>query len=169
MAKWRKSMAALAGVAAALAAVAGWSYASPWMAMSSLQSAARSGDVAELNKLVDWGSVRDKLTIDLGRRALASGGLAPNDERVQEVVLAVEAQVDKMVTPDNTIALFREAQGNGDKLLIKGLYMGMGSYIFAIENQSRSSAITVVLKRQGPASWRVGEVILLDLSSGTGG
>ena len=114
---------------------------------------------------MDWDSVRDKLTIDLGRRALVSGGVAPNDERVPQVVLAVEAMVAKMATPDNAIAVLRQAQGSGEKPLIKGAYLSMGTYIFAIENQSKSSAVTVVLKRRGPASWRVVEVIMLDLKT----
>lgn len=162
MALWKKIVAALGAIVLVVAAVGVWSYASPWMTMSRLQAAADRGDTQTLNKLVDWGSVRDRLTIDLGRRALVSGGLAPNDERVPQVVLAVESTVGKMVTADNVVRLFKQTKANGDKMVIKGAYMSMGTYIFAIENQNTKSAITVVLKRQGPASWKVVEVILLD-------
>ena len=165
MSKWKKAMDAMLCVAAALAGVGVWSFASPWMALSSLRAAAGRGDVSMLNKLVDWESVRDKLTIDLGRQALVSGGLSPNDERVSEVVLSVEALVGKMATADNLIILFKKAEESGEKPLIKGAYLSMGTYIFAIENQSKSSAITVVLRRRGPASWRVVEIIMLDLKT----
>jgi hypothetical protein len=162
MAMWKKIAVACGLLMVILGGVAVWSYASPWLIMSRIQAAAMKSDAQTLNKLIDWGSVRDKLTVNWGRRTLIAARMEPNDERVSQVVLSVETMVGKLVTPDNLSKLYQQAKGSGEKLLIKGAYMNLGSYIFAVENQTTKTAITVVLKRQGPGSWKVVEVILLD-------
>lgn len=157
-----KALAGLGAIVIVTAGVAAWSYWSPWLALDQLKRALASRDVAELSASIDWKATRDKLVIKLAGDALRASGLAPGDERISTVILAVEAAVDKMATPESLAKLLEQAGGPEAKMVVRGEYLNMGVFVFAIRNSSTGGAISLSMRRLGPVSWIVDEMIFID-------
>ncbi len=85
-----------------LAAVGGWYFASPWLAMKGLSDAAQAGDTAELEQRVDFPALRASVSDQISeatRRRQGQGGL------LGELGGAVAEQLgrrvtDRALTPD---------------------------------------------------------------------
>ena len=61
-----------------LAAVGGWYFASPWLAMKGLSDAAQAGDTAELEQRVDFPALRASVSDQISeatRRRQGQGGV----------------------------------------------------------------------------------------------
>ena len=162
MKKWKAIFIGALVACLALLAVAGASYASPWIALSKLEAALNTGNVQEIDRLVDWMTIRNKMIEKMALIALTASGVGSNDERVPEVVLGVQNVVDQLMTAESLKKAFDEAKGADNDLKIRGVYLSMGTYIFAIENKKTKGAISLRLKRLGPMSWQIDEIIFLD-------
>lgn len=141
--------------------VAAWSYRSPWFDLARLKQAALAGDEAALARVMDRKAIREKLVVKLSTDALRAGGMQPGDERVSQVVLAVESTVDELMKPENLSKLVEQARGSGDGLRVEGGYLNMGVFIFAIQNKATGGAVTLRMRRMGPSSWMLDELIFL--------
>ena len=153
---------ALAALVAALAGLAALSYVSPWRALDRAVEAARGGDVQTLSQLVDWDSVRDRNTERIAKAQIAQAGLAVGDERINELVLGVHAAVSKVATAQNVALAAKSVAQNKSALRIKGRYLSMGVFVFAVENMDTKSAVSLRLRRLGPMSWRIDDAALID-------
>lgn len=162
MKKWKLILIGTVVACVVLGGVAGASYASPWMMMSKLQASLNAGNVAEVEQLVDWLSIRNKMIEKMSLNILTSSNIGSNDERVPEIVMGVQNVVDRLMTTENLKKAFDEAKGPDNDLKIRGGYLSMGTYIFAIENKKTKGAISLRLKRLGPMSWRIDDIIFLD-------
>ena len=155
----------LGALALAAAGIAAASYYSPWFALHRVEAALSSGDQQAMATLIDWSAVKTNLTRKLALDALRQAGLKPGDPHVNEVVLGIEGTVDKVVTPQNVAAALQGSEQAGQQgMVVRGEYLSMGSFLFAIQNQATKSAISVRLRRLGPVSWRVDEVMFIDKS-----
>lgn len=163
----REKMAvAIAGVAgAAIIAVGVASYHSPWTELARVQEALASRDPARLEAALNWQSVRDENIRRMAGTALAASGLGGSDERANELVLAIQGEVDRAVTPAKLIESLGAKKISADSLVIRGAYLSMGTYVFAIEDPASKGAISVRMRRQGPMSWRIDDATILDTSA----
>lgn len=169
---WSKNKlaAVVAGglLAAAAVGVGVASYASPWVAFAKVRAAVEAKDEKALSAAVDWQSVRDENIRRVASQALAASGLLPGDERVDEVVMGVQNAIDEMATPKNLIKAAGEGKLAPELLRVEGAYLNVGVFIFAVENKKTKSAVMVRLRRQGPMSWRIDDVIPLNASEAGG-
>ena len=157
----------LAALFLIIALIAGTSYVSPWVSIASIKNALKSNDAKSLEDLVDWQEIRDNFTRRAALEMLRAAKIEPDDPRAMEVIATVEASYDKLITPENLTMLMTQTKWNTDSLRIKGDYLSVGFYIFAIENKETHSAISLRLKRKGPWSWKADNVEFLMLP-GTG-
>lgn len=165
LSKWSKAVAVAAAFALLTIGVVGaLSYFSPWLTLERAQRALIAHDKATLDVLIDWGSARDKMIVPLAQKALKAAGVGPSDERAPSVILSVEKAVDEMITADNLTKILEQAQGGTEKHLIRGGYLRMGVFVFAIENQTTKGIIGLRLRRLGPFSWIIDEVFIIDPS-----
>lgn len=165
MKKWKSILIGAILACVVLGGVAGASYASPWMVMTKLEAVLNTGKVDEIDRLVDWMAIRNKMIEKMSLNILTSSNIGPNDERVPEIVLGVQNVVDRLMTAENLKKAFDEAKGPDNDLKMRGVYLSMGTYIFAIENKKTKGAISLRLKRLGPMSWRIDDIIFLDANA----
>lgn len=162
--KWIAAGAA-ALLAAGVAAVGVSSYSSPWRELDRAKAALASRDAARLEQALDWQSVRDQNIRRMAGAALATSGLTSSDERATELVLGIQNEVDKMLTPAKLIESLGAKKFSDDKLVVRGGYLSVGTYVFAIEDPASKGAISLRMRRLGPMSWRIDDATVLDTSS----
>jgi hypothetical protein len=170
------------GLGAAVAAVlVAWYAASPFMAMSALQKAARARDRDRLEELVDFPSVRENLKADFtaGLMKKAENDAATRDNpfaglAAMLVPALVDRVVDAAVTPEG-IARLQDGKGvatpPGAKPMGKAstpakpqaktedepklAYHYSGLNRFKVEQTTDAGPMTWVLARQGLFGWKL--------------
>jgi hypothetical protein len=150
------------------AIIAAASYWSPWMALTEARSALARGESKAIEEIIDMQEVRDNMIRDLSVDALAKSGLSSSDERAVELVMAIQNMVDKTITTEKIASLATNSEKSSDKRKIRGAYMSVGRYIFAIENTETHQAVSVRLRRLGPMSWRVDKINFLGADAVSG-
>lgn len=148
-------------IVAVIAAVGTGSYFSPWFELARLQRALVEGDAATLVTRMDMSAIREKLVVRLATEALQKAQLSVGDERVSQVILAVEATVDVLMQPESLSKMMVEARGSGGPIRVEGGYLNMGLFVFAIENKTTRGALTLRMRRMGPFSWMLDDLIFL--------
>jgi hypothetical protein len=154
--------AALALSALTVAGVGVASYAAPWRTLAKINEAAHQGRSDALRELIDWDSVRDRNTERMAKAEIAKAGLTPGDERINELVLGVHAAVSRVATPDNLTQAAQKGAIDASALKVRGRYMSMGVFVFAVENVKTQNAVSLRLRRMGPMSWRLDDAVLID-------
>lgn len=163
--KWAKAaVAGFALAALAAAAVALTSYVSPWAFLHAAQKAWERKDGAAVSAMVDWQSVQDGATRRMAYELLTAAGIRAGDERVPGIILSVQEAMGKVVVPENLNTVIAESKWDADKLIIRGAYMDVGHFIFAVESKEGKSAVSIRLRRKGPWSWVIDDVESLDVS-----
>ena len=145
-----------------LVAVGAWYYLAPRLAAKHLQAAAAAGDVATLNKLVDFPRVRTNMKADLKTR------VAPGKPLGTELAtgVAVDGLVDRIMTPQGLVRLAH--LGPAAALVAMG-YRKLGSFFVTTQNPAQpKDAVTYVFSPVG-FSWRLQRIDLPDLVIVAGG
>lgn len=132
-----------------LIAAGAWLYVAPRLAAKQLQDAAAAGDVATLNKLVDFPQVRANMKKDLRARL---------KERPYGTLLAagagggVDALVDRIMTARGLVNLAR--LGRAQHLIDMG-YQSVTAFFVKTQSPARpSDEVTYVFSPAG-LSWRL--------------
>ena len=147
----------------------GWLFATPYLAVLSLQRAAVAGDTATLSERVDFPSLRESLRADLMRRAQNAAQAAPGDPVA--LLGATFAQtfgttlVDATVTPE-MVALLVQGIGPGSKggrpgastgdLDVSMGYSSLRRFVVDVKQRGASDPpVELVFVRSGLASWKL--------------
>jgi Protein of unknown function (DUF2939) len=161
----KKSILALGILVAGLTA---WVYLSPRLAAKHLQDAARTGDVAALNELVDFPLVREQLKADLKVGLLESSAKRDSANPFATALTAglggvmVDGLVDHFVSPSGIAALVRYGSTDSThrkqepQLLTRMGYRDASTFAVTVRNADRPArdTVTLVFRRAG-LSWRV--------------
>ncbi|MBV7259180.1 DUF2939 domain-containing protein [Erythrobacter crassostreae] len=97
-----------------IAAVVGWYFASPGLAMMQLRDAAQSGDEVQLEESIDFPRLRDGLKADLKARMAAE--VVTSDNVGMEALgsalglAMIDPIIDGFVTPETMAALVRKGR-----------------------------------------------------------
>lgn len=166
--------------ALALGGFGGWSYYSPWMAVASLESAANRGDTAELERLVDFEAVRQRLAADMALRAAGALKMAPESPAGLAAYAAFSSVTAALVTPQALTQAAREmtkakAEGKGaaqkpsKPMELTGRYVNLGRFALVIAPRGSvagSEAVVIQFRRLGPVSWRADRLVVPQLGAG---
>jgi hypothetical protein len=161
----KKSILALAILIAGLAA---WVYLSPRLAAKHLQDAARTGDVAALDELVDFPLVREQLKADLKAGLLESSAKRDSANPFATALAAglgglmVDGLVNQFVSPSGIAALVRYGSVDSTRrqqepqLVTRMGYRDASTFAVTVRNAERPPRDTVTLVfRRSWLSWRV--------------
>lgn len=179
----KKILMALAAIIAA-----GWYYATPYLAVRAMKAAADRGDAQALSAYVDYPSVRESLKS--GLKARMAGAIvresADNPLAAFGKMLArslVDRMVDAMVTPQGLAGLMRAKEpspraeappqpgppsGKGGKektendgTAVSHGYTGWNRFeIVAARKDEPARKVTMVLRREGFANWKLAAIEL---------
>lgn len=174
----------IAGAVLALVAVFLLAYGlSPVFAAQGLVSAARAGDVAGLERRVDFPAVREDLKVQLRERlsrelthdARLGGALA--DLGMMLAPALVDGAVETVVTPANLAALVRTAEtprsgepaeappseDEGPDTEVRYSYRDLNTFGARVFDPSRpEQSVDLVMTRRGLFDWKLSRVVLPD-------
>jgi hypothetical protein len=174
MSQRRSPLSSLLVLAVLFAAV--WLYFTPYLAMNRLQTAARAGDTAAMNELVDFPALRESVKQNVRGAVEGAAGRRSNPLGVLGGLLvgAVAGPVvDAVVTPqgiaqltqgqrpghhDDSSASFRD---EAHKLKVKRGYEGVDRFVVHfVDRDSGHERMALVMRRDGIIHWRLSAVRL---------
>lgn len=164
------------GVAVAVVGFGVWFYATPYIAMSGAEKAAKAGDASALAGYVDFPALKASFKTNITASIAAQNHVDPtNPMQALGVALAnafVDPLVEVMVTPQNLALLFQGKNPSLDKssrntgvasssssesdVVTKAGYESYDRFIVQIKNEKASKkSLTLVLNREGFATWKL--------------
>jgi hypothetical protein len=159
--------------------IGAWFYWSPRLAARNLRDAAQSGDVEELQRLVDFPTVREHLKADLKTSMMRSmdtadqSGLGSLGTAFGGMMM--DGLVNEVVSPSGISALVRHgsvdtASTSSPRAPATDIRMGyrdLNTFVITSRDLDNppSDTVNFVLKRRG-LSWRLVRVVIPQLSSG---
>lgn len=163
-------------VAAAVLAAAGF-VASPWLAAKALGDAAERGDVRELERLVDFPSLRDSMKQEANARLVqemrAEGGTLGGLGALLGPAL-ISGAVDALVTPQGVAVMVRTGQepetepgatpktDEPEPERTLG-YRDLNTFAIGFKDVRRDDrAVTLLMKRDGLFGWKLAAIDLPD-------
>jgi hypothetical protein len=167
---------ALGGGGAVVVLVVGWLYATPYLAVRGMRSAADARDGAALSSYVDFPAVRDSLKTSVnGRVASMAAPLQGNPLAAFGAAMATamaDPMIDALVTPESLELMLKgnvpqQATGmmaatssDGQVETTMG-YEGFNSFVLTVKGQGLiSNPIGFVMSRNGVFSWKLSAVRL---------
>jgi hypothetical protein len=152
-----------------------WFYWSPRAAARDLRDAAQSGDVEELQRLVDFPLVQEQLKADLKTSLLRSADTTGGDELGSSLAtgfggMIIDGLVNQVVSPSGIAALVRygsvdsssKARRGGSPAMDARLrYRDLSTFVITARHPDNppSDTVNFVMRRRG-LSWRLVRVIL---------
>lgn len=174
---WVKGLLALAVVAVLTAFLA-----MPILTVRALVSAAKTGDEAALERLVDFPAFRESLKTELTARLMAE---AREDPRADSVLgglgmllgpMLVDGAVDALVNPPTIAAMVRTAEApdpadavrpeepqadDGDDIRQSYAYRDLNTFVLGLTDPDRpDERLNLLLKRRGLFGWKLAGVEL---------
>lgn len=164
------------GIAVAVVGFGAWFYATPYIAMSGAEKAAKQGDAAALAGYVDFPALKASFKTNITASIAAKNHVDPtNPMQALGVALAnafVDPLVEVMVTPQNLALMFQGKSPSLDKanrntsgtssssadsdVVTKAGYESYDRFVVQIKNEKVSKqALTLVLNREGFATWKL--------------
>ena len=150
-------------------AVGAWFYWSPRAAARDLRQAAMTGDVEDLQRLVDFPLVREQMKADLKGNLMRSAETSQGGGLASALVtgfggMMVDGLVNQIVSPSGIAALVRygktdsskSATGRSPELVTRMRYEGLSTFVLTARNPESPPADTInfVLRRRG-LSWQL--------------
>lgn len=154
-----------------------WFYATPYIAISGAEKAAKQGDAAALAGYVDFPALKASLKTNITASIAAQSHADPtNPMQALGIALAnafVDPLVEVMVTPQNLALMFQgkspsidkssqhtSAQSQGassdSSVTTKAGYESYDRFVIHIKNDNASQkSLTLVLNREGLATWKL--------------
>lgn len=170
--KWLIGLSATA----IIAAFAAYSYASPWLTMRSIRSAATEGDLKSLEKLVDFNRVSERLAYDVTMQTLEPLGVNPQSETAYIAHKAFSSIITTIVRPEYMAKAAQElkkrkeaspkkageAGASTSSIDFTGNYLDVGRFQAFIKQPGKpeEEAFIIELTRLGPLSWQADRLIL---------
>lgn len=175
MAKKRSAFSTLLILGVLFAGV--WMYFTPYMALNKLQKAAKDGDTAALNELVDFPALRGSVKDNVRGAVERSVSHSHNPFAVLGGMLAGAVAgpvVDAVVTPQGIAALtsgerpgHHEAQADsGSAVRVKGVkvkrgYEGLDLFVVHfVDRDNGHDRMALLMRRDGIAHWRLSGIRL---------
>lgn len=157
-------------IIAALISLTGLFFISPYWALYNIKNALTNNDAEQLNKYVDYSSVKEDLKqqvnnvlrVDVENPMMVSFAASIADKMVNSMVNpeALMKLVNVQKSFDKTINDKNKEAGSEDASPYSGVeqkfnYAGVNRFEVTIRSKLLADAFTVVLERQGFASWKV--------------
>jgi hypothetical protein len=171
---------------------AAWWFATPYLTLHSIQSAAENKDTHALSQYVDFPALKESMKTNLKRKFMQTLSKTHNDNPYANLLGAAGSQVaaqmidpllDATITPETITELLQgrskpassNPDGNGsgsdplslilsdeDTVITKG-YLGFDTFAVALKNKKNDKELVAfILKRQGLFAWKVSEVDIPD-------
>ncbi len=168
----------------ALAVMAGWLYASPYIAFRAMAKAAETGDAVALADYVDFPAVKESLKGSLTAQFNRSLSTKASDSPFAGLAVlmagaAVNTMVDQMVTPEGIATMYRQgkaarpaprassapaptppAAGQAPEAVVTRGYRGWDRFEVRAANASAGTSVALTMRREGLTTWRLRHVDL---------
>ena len=159
-------------IVALLVIVAGYLYASPYLALNSIKNAAQARDAEKLSSYIDFPSVKQGVKEQVKAKFAAEMMAGDNKggfEALGSMFAATmtDTLVDGLITPEGVAAIMvkkeeqesNEAQEESEDLQYETSYASFNSFNVDINNAEGKDGIRIVLHRDG-LSWKVTNINL---------
>lgn len=150
-------------------AAASWLYATPYLAVSGMRSAAEARDAQRLSGYIDFPAVKEDLKGTLN--AKLTGNVRASDNPIAAMgsalgAMLINPMVDLFITPE---AIAQMMQGEKPRLTGKGGdsqsgakaetsmgYEGMNRFVVSVRKQGEEGEpVSMVMQRDGLAAWKL--------------
>ncbi len=161
-----------------LVVIAGYLYASPYLALNSMKNAAEAQDAEKLSSYIDFPSVKqgvkDQVKAKFATEMMANG----NDDGFEALgsmfaTAMIDPLVDGLITPEGIAAMMlakqeqgatesantQEESNDSDRLEYETGYDSFDSFHVDINNEEGKEATKVILHRDG-LSWKITNIDL---------
>lgn len=171
MARWNRGLLAGAGLIVFGILAVSWFIHAPYAALKSIKIAAEHRDIQELNRLINFPSLKASLTIlvmDTVNTQMATGNSVSAGLARIAVGAMVGPMVEVMITPESMVAMFSgklprrdtsQPTSSGEasserEILITREWEGLSTVRFKMRSVSSQEGLTFVMCRDG-FSWRL--------------
>ena len=159
-------------IGSVLALLAAWYFASPYVALQQMKSAAESGDAAALSEHIDFPALKEDLKASLSAKMMSEAAKAPTDEPFAAAgsmlaMAMVGPMIDAMITPQ-AVAMMMEGKrptpGGASnqtstpqrKPDVSASYKGLNTFAVTVsEPEDQSSSFKLIFKRHGLFTWKL--------------
>ena len=159
-------------IGSVLALLIGWYFASPYITLHQMKSAAETGDAAGLSEHIDFPALKEDLKASFSAKMMAEAAKAPSDEPFAAAgsVLAmamIGPMIDAMITPQ-AVAMMMEgkkptpvndsnqASTPQRKPETSASYKGLNTFAVTVsEPEDQNSSFKLIFKRHGLFSWKL--------------
>lgn len=154
----------------------GFFFASPYIALYNIRSAAVSGDAKALSSYMDFDQLRDSIKAGINKKMGNSGAdTATSGNLGNELASAfADKLVDIFVTPEGISKLMALKNNKAEKESNKSdsadnekskdspsktfSYSGLNNFVIAVDNKKEKSSVKIVMKRHGLFFWKLSGV-----------
>lgn len=173
----KKIIGALIAVVVLLAG--GYYYASPYLVLSSIKSAAKAGDSEKLSAYIDYPSVRQSFKDQMNTYMVKD--IASKDTNGWEALgtmiatTMVDKMVDAVITPEGVTLMLQgkdfrdslkhsseessEQSSSKEKLDYSTRYLSMNLFEVTLKNPDNDKQLKVIMERDG-LSWKVKKIVV---------
>ncbi|HGY4638381.1 TPA: DUF2939 domain-containing protein [Acinetobacter baumannii] len=167
-------------IAAVIVLVGGYYYASPYLALNSIKSAAQAGDSEKISKYIDYPSVRQSFKDQMN--AYMFKEMASKEANGWEALGAmmastmVDKMIDAMITPEGMTLMLqgkdlKSTSSNGSvnhqvsgakeepKPNYTSRYASMNDFEVVIKDQDKAKKVKVMMVRDG-LSWKINKIVV---------
>ncbi|MBY0238196.1 MAG: DUF2939 domain-containing protein [Burkholderiaceae bacterium] len=160
-------------IPAIVLAAGAWLYATPYLAVNGMRSAAQARDAQRLSGYIDFATVKENLKGTLNAKITGNARASDNPLAAMGAALGamlINPMVDRLVTPQaiaeimkgNPPALTGNGHGQGGGAPAEARaettlgYEGMNHFLVSVRKQGDDSEpVTMVLRRDGLAAWKL--------------
>ncbi|MGP9689807.1 DUF2939 domain-containing protein [Psychrobacter sp. AOP22-C1-C5] len=160
----------LSSVVILLVLVAGYLYASPYLALNSIKNAAQARDADKLSSYIDFPSVKQSVKDQFKAKLAAEMITSENNDGFEALgsmfaTAMIDPIVDGLITPEGVAAIMLKEQEQDSpeatgiqeepkELEYETSYDSFNSFHVDINNTERDDNVKVILHRQG-LSWKI--------------
>ena len=164
----------IGAIIALVVVICSYLYASPYLAINSIKSAAQEGDSETVSKYIDYPSVRQSLKDQMNAKMMKEMANQKDDGFAALGAMLASTMVDKMVdgivTPEGMTMMMKgkdlkdvvqpsiESTEEG-KTEYKTRYTSYSDFEVVIQDPNDSKAVTVKMVRDG-LSWKVNKIVV---------
>lgn len=155
--------------------------ASPIVAARGLVSAAKSGNVAALERHVDFPAFRDSLKDQLGQRLMGELGKSKSDRGMAALGMVfgkslIEGVVDTLITPDTIATMVQQGEAPSARQALKGdrlpdkpdsrvrqswSYRGLNTFAVTLTRDDKpDEQVALLMSRRNLFQWKLSGVDL---------
>lgn len=154
-------------LAAAGVAFGAWLYATPYLAVLGMKTAADAGDVAKFSRYVDFPALKKSVKANYTGESSSKGRKSLISTMGSAMVgVVVNPMVDSMVTPERLLAAMKgdaKSKKTDSGLDTSLSYEGLNRFVVTVKKKGNSEGpVRLIFYRKGLTSWKLAAVRLPD-------